>query len=56
MVLLSHGRYSIPTGPISVVRYALHPPKPKDPPPAAAPVASAPSASAFNGQGMWICY
>ena len=43
-------------GPISVVRYALHPPKPKDPPPAAAPVASAPSASAFNGQGMWIWY
>ena len=56
MVLLSHGRYSSSYGPISVVRYALHPPKPKDPPPAAAPVASAPSASAFNGQGMWIWY
>ena len=32
MVLLSHGRYSSSYGPISVVRYALHPPAPKDPP------------------------
>ncbi len=58
MVLLSHNRYSSSYGPISIVRYALHPPKPKDPPPAPAPapVAPAPGETAFNGQGMWIWY
>jgi len=56
MILLSHGRYTSSYGPISVVRYALHPPKPKDPPAAAAPIAAAPNATAFNGQGMWIWY
>lgn len=53
MVLLSHGRHSSSYGPISVVRYALHPPAPKAPP---APVAPAPGGSAFEGQGMWIWY
>ena len=33
MILLSHDRYTSSYGPISVVRYALHPPKPKVPPP-----------------------
>ncbi len=51
MILLSHGRYTSSYGPISVVRYALHPPAPKDP-----PVTGAPSATAFEGQGMWIWY
>jgi Putative peptidoglycan binding domain len=56
MVLLSRGRYTSSYGPISVVRYALHPPPPKDPPGATAPIAPAPSGSAFEGQGMWIWY
>ncbi len=58
MVLLSHGRYTSSYGPITIVRYALHPPAPKDPPaPAApAPVTAAPSTTAFDGQGMWIWY
>jgi peptidoglycan hydrolase-like protein with peptidoglycan-binding domain len=55
MVLLSHGRYTSSYGPISIVRYALHPPPPKDPP-APAPVAGTPSGTAFEGQGMWIWY
>ncbi len=55
MVLLSHGRYSSSYGPISVVRYALHPPVHKDPP-APTPVVAAPAGTAFNGQGMWIWY
>ena len=54
IVLLSHGRYTSSYGPISVVRYALHPPAPKDPPPA--PPTGAPSGTAFAGQGMWIWY
>ncbi|HEY5045711.1 MAG TPA: peptidoglycan-binding domain-containing protein, partial [Solirubrobacteraceae bacterium] len=53
MVLLSHGRHTSSYGPISVVRYALHPPPPKLAP---APVASAADGSAFEGQGMWIWY
>ena len=53
MVLLSHGRHSSSYGPINVVRYALHPPAPPDPP---APVTGAPAGSAFEGQGMWIWY
>ncbi len=53
MILLGHGRYTSSYGPIEVVRYALHPPAPKDPP---APVAAAPGATAFEGQGMWIWY
>jgi Putative peptidoglycan binding domain len=53
MVLLSHGRHSSSYGPIGIVRYALHPPAPKDPPPAIAPT---PSGTAFDGQGMWIWY
>ncbi len=57
MVLLTHGRHSSSYGPISVVRYALHPPAPKDPPSSPAPpVAAAPAGTAFNGQGMWIWY
>jgi peptidoglycan hydrolase-like protein with peptidoglycan-binding domain len=53
MVLLSHGRYTSSYGPISVVRYALHPPAPQIPP---APVAGVSSPTAFEGQGMWIWY
>ncbi len=53
MVLLSHGRHSSSYGPINVVRYALHPPAPPDPP---AAVTGASGPSAFEGQGMWIWY
>jgi peptidoglycan hydrolase-like protein with peptidoglycan-binding domain len=54
MVLLSHGRHTSSYGPINVVRYALHPPVPRDPP---APVAGGVSSGgAFEGQGMWIWY
>ena len=55
MVLLSHGRHTSSYGPITVVRYALHPP----PPPKVltpAPTATAASGTAFEGQGMWIWY
>lgn len=58
MVVLGHGRHSNSYGPISVVRYALHPPKPKPQPhpkPALGP-STTPSPSAFDGQGMWIWY
>jgi hypothetical protein len=55
-VLIGGGRRSNASGPITVVPYALHPPRPKAPP-APAPVgAAAPSGSAFEGQGMWIWY
>ncbi len=54
MVLLSHSRHSNSYGPIQVVRYSLHPPRP--PAPTTTPVASAPSGSPFDGQGMWIWY
>ncbi|HYM44718.1 MAG TPA: peptidoglycan-binding domain-containing protein [Solirubrobacteraceae bacterium] len=53
MVLLGKGRHTSSYGPISIVRYALHPPAPKDPP---QPVSTAPGGSAFEGQGMWIWY
>ncbi len=56
MVLLSHARHTSSFGPITIVKYALHPPAPKDPPPATAPIAPSPGASAFEGQGMWIWY
>jgi len=56
MVLLGHGHYTSSYGPIGIVRYALHPPAPKDPPAPAAPVTAAPSGTAFDGQGMWIWY
>jgi hypothetical protein len=54
MVLLSHGRYTSSYGPITVVRYALHPPTP--PKVVAAPTATAATGTAFEGQGMWIWY
>jgi hypothetical protein len=53
---LGGGRYSNPVGPIRVVRYALHPPKPKPPPQPTATPAGAPGGTAFEGQGMWIWY
>ena len=40
--------------PITVVPYALHPPKPKAPRPP--PADAAGDAGAFEGQGMWIWY
>jgi len=57
MILLSHGRHSNSYGPIQIVRYALHPPRPPHPaaPPPSAPAAP-PSGTAFGGQGMWIWY
>jgi hypothetical protein len=59
MVLLGHGRHTSSYGPISVVRYALHPPGPKHlkatPVPASASSGAA-SGTAFDGQGMWIWY
>ncbi len=57
MVLLSHGRHTSSYGPITIVRYALHPPAP--PPevtPSPAPTATSASGTAFEGQGMWIWY
>jgi Putative peptidoglycan binding domain len=54
MVLLGGGKHTSSYGPITIVRYALHPPAPKDPPPT--PVTPAPGGSAFEGQGMWIWY
>jgi peptidoglycan hydrolase-like protein with peptidoglycan-binding domain len=54
MVLLSHGRHTSSYGPITVVRYALHPPAP--PKITVAPTATAASGTAFEGQGMWIWY
>jgi Putative peptidoglycan binding domain len=59
LVMLSHGRHSNSFGPITVVRYALHPPRPKPTaltPTGAVPVSSAASSTAFDGQGMWIWY
>ncbi len=55
MVLVGRGEHSNSYGPIHVVNYALHPPKP--PASRSTTVAQpAPSASAFDGQGMWIWY
>jgi peptidoglycan hydrolase-like protein with peptidoglycan-binding domain len=58
MILLDRGRHSNSYGPIQIVRYALHPPKPPASQVPAAPAASAspPSGTAFDGQGMWIWY
>ncbi len=57
MVLFSHGRHTSSYGPITVVRYALHPPRPPAPPkPITPPTATAASGTAFEGQGMWIWY
>ena len=55
MLLLGGGRYTSSYGPISIVRYALHPPAPKPQTPPQA-LASSPSGTAFDGQGMWIWY
>jgi peptidoglycan hydrolase-like protein with peptidoglycan-binding domain len=61
-VVLVGGRRSNAYGPINVVRYALHPPKPPrvgGPPinPPAPPSASVSAAgTGFAGQGMWIWY
>ena len=54
MVLLGGGRHTSSYGPITVVRYALHPPTP--PKVIAAPTATTASGTAFEGQGMWIWY
>jgi peptidoglycan hydrolase-like protein with peptidoglycan-binding domain len=54
MVLLAHGRHTSSYGPITVVRYTLHPPTP--PKVIAAPTATTASGTAFEGQGMWIWY
>lgn len=57
VVLLGHGHHSNSYGPINVVRYRLHPPKPTPPAPKPAPSPSTtPSGTAFDGQGMWIWY
>ncbi len=56
MVLLSHGRHTSSYGPITIVRYALHPPPPPPPKATVAPTATAASGTAFEGQGMWIWY
>jgi peptidoglycan hydrolase-like protein with peptidoglycan-binding domain len=59
-VVLAGGRRSNAYGPISVVRYALHPPKPPRVggppinPTSGAPVSA--TGTGFAGQGMWIWY
>ena len=53
MILLSGGRHSNSYGPIQIVSYALHPPRPPRPTTRTSPV---PSGTAFDGQGMWIWY
>jgi peptidoglycan hydrolase-like protein with peptidoglycan-binding domain len=56
-VMLARGRRSNLYGPISVVRYALHPPLP--PAPVVPPLSNAAttaSGTGFAGQGMWIWY
>jgi peptidoglycan hydrolase-like protein with peptidoglycan-binding domain len=53
MVLISSTRHTGSYGPIAVVKYALHPPKPKYVPPVGT---GAVSGSPFDGQGMWIWY
>jgi peptidoglycan hydrolase-like protein with peptidoglycan-binding domain len=56
-VLIGGGRSSNMTGPITVVPYALHPPRPKPKPaPVRAPLVPSASGSGFEGQGMWIWY
>lgn len=55
MIVLKGGRHSNAYGPIQVVSYALHPPRPPQPR-VYAPIAAAPSGTAFDGQGMWIWY
>jgi hypothetical protein len=55
-VIIGGGRTSNAVGPITVVPYALHPPKPKAPPVAAPASSAAPTGTAFEGQGMWIWY
>jgi peptidoglycan hydrolase-like protein with peptidoglycan-binding domain len=54
MILLSRGSHSNSYGPIQIVDYALHPPRPRTVPGAVA--ATPPSGTAFDGQGMWIWY
>jgi peptidoglycan hydrolase-like protein with peptidoglycan-binding domain len=54
MILLGGGRHSNAYGPIQIVSYALHPPRPRPVTPVGA--AAAPSGTAFDGQGMWIWY
>ena len=53
-ILIGGKRRSNTVGPINVVMYALHPPKP--PPAPAVPAPSAANGTAFEGQGMWIWY
>jgi peptidoglycan hydrolase-like protein with peptidoglycan-binding domain len=57
MILLGRGRHSNSYGPIQIVGYALHPPRPPAPR-RVTPVGAtaAPSGTAFDGQGMWIWY
>jgi hypothetical protein len=52
-VLIGGGRQSNAVGPITVLPYALHPPRPQA---QAAPPVQAANGSAFEGQGMWIWY
>ncbi len=53
-VLIGGKRRSNTVGPITVVTYTLHPPKPKVV--AAPPAATSANGTAFEGQGMWIWY
>jgi peptidoglycan hydrolase-like protein with peptidoglycan-binding domain len=57
MVVLRHGRHSNSYGPIRIVRYALHPPRPASHPSSSPPPGTpATTGSPFDGQGMWIWY
>jgi peptidoglycan hydrolase-like protein with peptidoglycan-binding domain len=55
-VMIGGGRRSNASRPITVVPYALHPPKPKAPPAPVPTATPAAGGTAFEGQGMWIWY
>jgi hypothetical protein len=57
MVLIDRVRHTGSYGPITIVKYSLHPPAPRPRPRPVTPVNNpAASGTAFDGQGMWIWY
>jgi peptidoglycan hydrolase-like protein with peptidoglycan-binding domain len=56
MVLIGGSRHTGSVGPITLVKYALHPPVPKVRPVVPLATGGAVTGSPFDGQGMWIWY